>query len=213
MASASAARAFETTSEGAISSELDRTEPLRQRAVVRRLEKQFTALYETHFRGVWSALNGLGVRDADLMDLTQKVFLSAHLKMPQFDGRTPVSAWLYGICRRLANAYRRSGAIQWEIACDPASLGLSIEQSAAAAGELDPNGQGAAEHLLSKLSEKQRTVFTLFAVVELSAPEVATQLDIPVETVRSRLRCGRERCRREARRLRLVNAFSKTKSS
>jgi RNA polymerase sigma-70 factor (ECF subfamily) len=208
-ATASAARALETTSP----SEPNRAERLGQRAPAHRLEAQFRALYDTHFQAVWSALSRLGVRDPDLMDVTQKVFFAAYLSMRRHDGRAPISTWLYGICRRLAAAYRRSAAIRCEIACDPVSLDASIERRAAAAGGLDPTGQVAVEQLLSKLNEKQRAVFILFAVVELSAPEVAALLDIPLETVRSRLRCGRERCRREARRLRLVSAFSKTQTS
>ena|SRR5450631_4302100 len=55
----------------------NRAARLRQRAGVRRLDAQSRALVDTHFQAVWSAVSGLEVRDADLMDLTQAVFLAA----------------------------------------------------------------------------------------------------------------------------------------
>src|SRR4051812_24031130 len=51
-------------------------------------DAEFKALYDTHCRLVWRALNRFGVPEADVMDLTQKVFLTAYLKLPEFEGRS-----------------------------------------------------------------------------------------------------------------------------
>jgi RNA polymerase sigma-70 factor, ECF subfamily len=190
-------------------SEPNAPEPHGQRLAVRPTDAEFKALYDTHFRLVWCALNRLGVRDADLMDLTQKVFLTAYLKLPEFEGRSLLSTWLWGICRRVAIAYRRSGAIRYEVATDPVSLEVSSEQRGASASEVDSTRQVAVEHILSKLSEPQRIVFTLFEVDELDGPEIAALLNISLGTVRSRLRYARKLFRREVQRLALANAFSK----
>src|SRR5258708_2116485 len=96
-------------------------------------EAEFEAIYASHFRLVWRALSRLGVREPDLMDLTQKVFLTAYLKLPAFEGRSLVTTWLWGICRRVASGYRRSGSIRYEVATDPASLEVSAEQRGAVA--------------------------------------------------------------------------------
>ncbi len=59
---------------------------------------EFRAIYEEHFNFVWCALRRLGVREADVMDLTQKVFLTAYTKLPDFEGRSLLTTWLFGIC-------------------------------------------------------------------------------------------------------------------
>src|SRR5262245_8719123 len=51
-------------------------------------EAEFRALYEAHFKLVWGSLRRLGVRDADVMDLTQKVFITAYMKFSEFEGRS-----------------------------------------------------------------------------------------------------------------------------
>jgi RNA polymerase sigma-70 factor (ECF subfamily) len=158
---------------------------------------------------VWSALHRLGVRESDLMDLTQKVFLTAYLKLPEFEGRSLLSTWLWGICRRVAIAYRRSSAIRCEVATDPRNLEGTSELHANPPNELDTARQVAVEKILSKLSEPQRIVFVLFEVDELDGAEIAELLEISLGTVRSRLRYARKLFRREVQRLALANAFSK----
>ena len=67
----------------------------------------------------------------------------------------------------------------------------------------------AVDTILSKLSEPQRVVFTLFEVDELDGREIATLLNISIGTVRSRLRYARKLFRREVRRRALASAFPK----
>jgi RNA polymerase sigma-70 factor (ECF subfamily) len=171
------------------------------------LEAQFEAIYSSHFRLVWRALSRLGVREPDLMDLTQKVFLTVYLKLPHFEGRSLVSTWLWGICRRVASGYRRSGSVRYEVATDPVSLELSAEQRGGVTANDDSLHQGLLESILSKLSEPQRVVFMLFEVDEMDGREIATLLNISVGTVRSRLRYARKLFRREVRRLAVASAF------
>jgi RNA polymerase sigma-70 factor (ECF subfamily) len=179
----------------------ERTRPASQ-------EAEFKALYESQFRLVWRALSRLGVREPDLMDLTQKVFITAYLKLPEFEGRSLVSTWLWGICRRVASGYRRSGAIRYEVATDPVSLEVSAEQRGAVTSDGESTHQQAlVDSILSKLSEPQRVVFKLFEVDEMDGREIATLLNISLGTVRSRLRYARKLFRREVRRLAIASAF------
>ncbi len=171
----------------------------------------FKALYDSHFRLVWCALGRLGVRDVDLMDLTQKVFLTAYLKLPEFEGRSQLSTWLWGICRRVAIAYRRSSAIRYEVMTDPVTLELASEDRASG-HEPDVAKQAAVEQFLSKLSEPQRMVFVLYEVDELDGPEIAALLNISLGTVRSRLRYARKLFRREIQRLSISSAFDQKKT-
>ena len=180
-----------------------------QRAAARKSDAEFKALYETHFRLVRCALTRLGVRDADVKDMAQKVFLVAFMKLPEFEGRSQLSTWLWAICRRVAIAYRRSGAMRLEVATDPLELEVSCEQRTVLHGDPSPSHEVAIEHMLSKLSESQRLVFKLSEVDELDGPQIAALLNISLGTVRSRLRYARQRIRREMKRLAVASSFSK----
>ena len=48
---------------------------------------EFRAIYDAYFEFVWCSLRRLGVREADMMDLTQKVFLTVHTGLAEFEGR------------------------------------------------------------------------------------------------------------------------------
>ena len=172
-------------------------------------DAEFKALYDTHFRLVRCALTRLGVRESDLKDMAQKVFLVAFLKLPEFEGRSLLSTWLWGICRRVAIAYRRSSAMRLEVATDPFVFEESLEQRVIVNAEPGPPHDVAVEHLLSKLSESQRIVFKLSEVDDLDGPQIATLLNISLGTVRSRLRYARQRLRREVKRLTVASTFGK----
>lgn len=163
---------------------------------------EFRALYEAHFAFVWGSLRRLGVREADALDLTQKVFLTVHARLGVFEGRSQLRTWIFGICQRLASDYRRSARVRLEIATD--ALELDAQRGAGngplAAAESRQLAD-TAEAILDKLPEAQRVVFVLFELDEMSGEEIATLLGISVGTVRSRLRLAREAVRREVARL------------
>ncbi len=177
--------------------------------LVPKSDMEFKALYDTHFRLVRCALTRLGVREPDVKDMAQKVFLVAFLKLPEFEGRSLLSTWLWGICRRVAIAYRRSGAMRHEVATDPFLFEESLEQRGVVEAEPGSSHDVAVEHLLSKLSESQRVVFKLAEVDDLDGPQIAKLLNVSLGTVRSRLRYARQRIRREVKRLTLASAFNK----
>jgi RNA polymerase sigma-70 factor (ECF subfamily) len=170
---------------------------------------EFRALHDANFRLVWSALSRLGVRDADLMDQTQKVFLTAYLKLPGFEGRSEISTWLWGICRRIAIAYRRSKTVRCEIVTDPENLELSAPRPDNVTNDSESPRQALVERILSKLSEPQRVTFLLFEVDEMNGREIAALLNISLGTVRSRLRYARLLFRREVERLARADAFNR----
>lgn len=159
----------------------------------------FRDLYDAHFRFVWRALRRLGVREADLMDLTQNVFVIVHRKLTSFEGRSDVTTWLFGICRRVARDYRRSAPIRREVPADARSLASLAEPEAPPEALDEARLSAAAEALLDRLPEKLRVVFVLFELEEMSGEEIALLLQIPVGTVRSRLRLAREAFQREVR--------------
>jgi RNA polymerase sigma-70 factor, ECF subfamily len=176
------------------------TQPLRD-ASLAPPSFEFRQVYDTHFRFAWRALRRLGVREADLMDMTQNVFVVVHRKLSGFEGRSDLTTWLFGICRRVAIDYRRSARIRREVPADARQIASLSGPEPAADAPDKAHLAALAETLLDRLPEKLRVVFVLFELDEMSGDQIAALLDIPVGTVRSRLRLAREAFQREAARL------------
>ena len=163
----------------------------------------FRAVYDEYFDFVWRSLRRLGVREADAMDVTQSVFLTVHLRLASFEGRSQLRSWIFGICMRVASDHRRSAPVRREVITD--HIDLNRDATAHDANPLvraeSRQAVAIAESILNQLPEEQRVVFVLFELEEMSAEEIATLVDVPVGTIRSRLRLAREALHREATRL------------
>lgn len=172
-----------------------------QSAEAARLEQ----VYEQWADYVWRMLQRLGVRHADLEDVCHDVFLVAHRRFREFDGRVGVNAWLFGICLRLAANYRRRARHRHE----HSSAALEDEAAslrAPAAGEPDQQlaRRQAQERVLAVLAGMdltRRAVFLMYEIEGLSCQAIAEQLGVPVGTVYSRLHAARRFFEQEAQRL------------
>src|SRR5688572_22420535 len=68
----------------------------------------FDEVYEAEFAFAWRNLRRLGVRESQLRDAAQDVFLVVHRRLADFEGRGTLRAWLYSIVVRVASQYRRT---------------------------------------------------------------------------------------------------------
>jgi RNA polymerase sigma-70 factor (ECF subfamily) len=158
----------------------------------------FPEVYRAHFRFVWRTLGRLGVREADLMDVTQNVFLVVHRQLAGFEGRSELTTWLFSICRLVVKDYLRSAPIRLEIVVDVGELSRRVGTAESPFRRLDSEDLSRMlEAVLDKLPEKLRVAFVLFELEEMSGEDIAHLLEIPVGTVRSRLRLAREAFQRE----------------
>jgi len=162
-------------------------------------------VYEAHFRYVWRCLRSLGVRDSQLDDALQDVFLVVQRKLADFDGGAELRTWLYAIALRIARKYRerrQREPASLDEPSDPAP-GPEPALTGSAEGALLSNERLALAHaILATLSDDQREVFVLARVEQMSAPEIASVIGIPLNTVYSRLRAARLAFEAEIARLR-----------
>jgi len=158
--------------------------------------RSFDEVYSAYFRFTWCQLRRFGVRDADLMDMTQEVFVVVHRKLPMFEGRSELTTWLYTICRRVAKDYRQLVRIQREELVDYRVIEKFSRPSVATYALDKPSIVAFVKSALNRLPANQRIIFLLFAD-NVRGQDIATLLDIPEGTVRSRLRRARETLRRE----------------
>jgi RNA polymerase sigma-70 factor (ECF subfamily) len=155
---------------------------------------KFEDVYRAHFRFVWRTLAMFSVRDADLMDVTQNVFIVVHRQLPGFEGRARLKTWLFAICRQIARDYRQSAPVRREVVVDFDEFALGSTRSEALLEHVDRRTLSRLLYsTIEKLPEEKREVFLLFALEEMSGQEIASLLEIPLGTVRSRLRVARER--------------------
>ena len=153
----------------------------------------FAALYDEWFDRVVCWLRALGAPPADVEDLAQEVFLVVRRRQPAFDGRN-LGGWLFRISHRQVLRHRR---LYW---VKRVFVGSSREPVA----EDLPHGGASPlatletkerhrlfERLVSRLSDKRRVVFLLFEVEGYSGTEIAELLDVPINTVWTRLHHAR----------------------
>lgn len=174
-------------------------EPPARAREVQEQEPAFRALYEAHVDFVWRSLVRLGVREADLMDSVQKVFLTAFLRRADHEGRGAFTSWLFGIAQRVASDHRRSAPVRREVPTEAAKFEaarLPEREQPDQASQLRERA-ALAESILASLPEAQRIVFALYEVEGMSGQEIAAALALPLGTVRSRLRLARDAFRAE----------------
>jgi RNA polymerase sigma-70 factor, ECF subfamily len=157
-------------------------------------------VYELHANFVWRTLQHLGVRDADLEDLGQEVFVTVHRRLSSFDGRSKLTTWLFGICLHLVQRHRRRAYFRFERAhAEPPERVDPNTPEDRLAGE---QAKLRLERLLDKLSPERRATFLLFEIEGISCEEIAELTAVPVGTVYSRLHLARKQVAETAARLR-----------
>ncbi|MGC4094788.1 MAG: sigma-70 family RNA polymerase sigma factor [Polyangiaceae bacterium] len=146
-------------------------------------------VYEVHFDFVWRSLRRLGVPQSQLEDAAHDVFLVAHRRLAEFEGRSSLKTWLFAIALRVAQNLRRS--------LSKGGGELLDEQVPTDAGDA-PDEQAARSRavqlgvrLLAELDAEKRAVFVLAELEQLPASEIAEALGLPLFTVYSRLRAAR----------------------
>lgn len=144
-----------------------------------------------HGPTLWRALRRLGVRDADVDDLCQDVFLVAHRQLAGFRGDSSERTWLYGIAVRVASDYRRRAHIRHEELVDrvPDRAAPAEQETAVAQHEAIVQLDAA----LEALDEDKRTVIVLYEIEQLSMVELAAVVGCPVQTAYARLYAARKR--------------------
>jgi RNA polymerase sigma-70 factor (ECF subfamily) len=149
--------------------------------------------FDTVFRGefdyVWFSLRRLGVASADLEDVTHDVFMLVHQQLDRYDPARPLKPWLFGFAYWVASDYRRLARHRVEARGDlgeMADSGPSTVDRVAARQSLE-----LAWKAINELSLERRAVFLLHEVEGYAMPEVASALQIPLNTAYSRLRLAR----------------------
>lgn len=158
--------------------------------------EKFVELYERHSSRLFSYLSRR-FPDALAQDLTAETFVTAFENRRRFDQTYADAApWLFGIAANVSRRHFRDEVKQLKLA---SHVGLSVVEPDSAAESDDridaANSAEALTDALASMSDPQREVLTLWVWGDLKYEEIATALDVPIGTVRSRLARAREELR------------------
>jgi RNA polymerase sigma-70 factor (ECF subfamily) len=153
----------------------------------------FESLYRQYFDFVWSCVRRLGVNREAVDDVVQEVFIVIHSRLHTLERPEALRSWIYGVVRRTVSGYHRSKRLK-----ESSSVSLAAEPDARARPRTpsdlaEQNDQVRLLYsLLEELDEPKREVFMMAEIDELSVPEIAEILEIPLNTAYSRLRAARQ---------------------
>jgi RNA polymerase sigma-70 factor, ECF subfamily len=149
----------------------------------------FVEVYRQLFPFVWRALRAFGVAVPHLDDAAQDVFVVVHRRLEEFRHESTPRTWIFEIAYRTALNYRRrerrKGGL-CTLETDAPSPGPDPEARLRSAQAWD-----FVSRFLEELDEDKRAVFVLTQLEGLSATQVAETLNIPTNTVYTRLHHAR----------------------
>jgi RNA polymerase sigma-70 factor (ECF subfamily) len=154
-------------------------------------ENACPALLEAYRRPVYGYLVRNGVAAADRDDVFQSIFLKVHAGAKAYDPARPLAPWLFTIVANTVRNTRRGGI---------ALVAVTSNDEASDLPDPNPGPEHIAEaretvawleRALAALPPDQREVLLLVTVVGMLQEEAARSLDLPLNTVKTRLRRAR----------------------
>jgi RNA polymerase sigma-70 factor (ECF subfamily) len=166
--------------------------------------KEFERIFVEHAGFVWRVLARCGVPDRDLEDVSQEVFVVVLKALPEFERRSSLQTWIYGICRRVAANHRdRSWQRRERPHPDPVlPVRELLTEDTAFEALATKQSLALLDDLLANLPAAQREVFVLYEIEEFSMREVAQALDCRLTTAFARLYSARREIAAALKRLR-----------
>jgi RNA polymerase sigma-70 factor (ECF subfamily) len=160
----------------------------------------FGVLYDRYCERAYRVARSLCRDDGRAQEAVQETFISIWKTRASYEDRGNLAPWVLAIARhRAIDVARRNGPHATHRASDAglaftAAPGGVCEQAAAAS---ETRGM---VRWLAALPDAQREAITLAFYGQLTHLEIAMHLDVPLGTVKSRIRLGMERLRGDIRR-------------
>lgn len=171
-------------------------DPAAEAALVDRCRRQdfeaFGKLVDAYQNRVFGFVRRMVPNPDEAADITQETFIRAFQSFARFDGRSSVRTWLFRIAHNLCVDRAR------KLDRSPAAVGL-VDQEMGEEIEvsdtrwqpdqmvMDDELMEVVEGAIAGLSEKLRSVLLLHDKEDMQYDEIASLLDVPVGTVKSRL--------------------------
>lgn len=151
----------------------------------------FQTVYSKYFDFVWATARRLGVDSAAIDDVVQEIFIAVHGSISTLQRPEALKSWVYSVARRTVSNHHR--AVRARGGKGSTVVDDELESNQPTPFEVTQKNADLQllANLLAELDEPKREVFALVELEEMTVPEVAEALEIPVNTAYSRLRAAR----------------------
>jgi len=152
----------------------------------------FSQLVERYRRPVFGYLVRCGIAEADRDDVFQEIFIKIHQRAHQYDAARPLHPWLFTVVANTARTYLRKQKLRNYFVWEPAP---DIQDDAPDAESLASARQTKAwlERAIQAIPMPQREVLILATIENLPLKDIASILDMPINTVKTHVRRARMR--------------------
>jgi RNA polymerase sigma-70 factor (ECF subfamily) len=154
---------------------------------------RFESIYKQYFDFVWASVRRLGVALPAADDVVQEVFIVIHSRLHTLEQPEALRSWIYGVVRRTVSSHHRSRRAK---EASGATLAAEPDMRPTPPTPFDLTEQNDQVRLLwsllEELDESKREVFSMAELDELTVPEIAEILALPLNTAYSRLRAARQ---------------------
>jgi RNA polymerase sigma-70 factor (ECF subfamily) len=149
----------------------------------------YSKLMALHKTSVYNLALRMAGNEEDAVDLTQETFIKAFRSLPTFDPGRPFRWWVLKIASNTCIDFLRKKRPEFV-----STEGLEVEEPAPGPGEnLEKKRlRSKIEHALEALPENLRAAILLRHVEGLSYEQIAEALGVPMGTVKTWIRRGRE---------------------
>jgi len=157
------------------------------------MNDEFCQFFRAHAAYVAESLRRLGVRPGDAEDVTHEVFLAVHRCFADYDRSRSAKPWLFAFAVRMASSYRQRGSVHRELLASDGAVPDRADSSPDAIALLERDAARRQVHeALATLPLERRVVFVMYELDQRPMPEIAQELEIPLQTAYSRLRVARQ---------------------
>jgi RNA polymerase sigma-70 factor (ECF subfamily) len=152
-------------------------------------------IYTQNADFVFRNLRRLGVHEAAIDDAVQDVFLVVHRRLADFESRSLITTWLFGIVLRVAQTYRRSATrrnarLTFAPTEEVERVPVAPSESPMAAFERREAAM-LLHRLLDELDDDKRAILVCIELEQMTVPEAAESLGLNLNTAYGRLRAAR----------------------
>ena len=152
-------------------------------------QDELEAAFREHAPFVLRSLERLGFRQTEADDLCQEVFLVVHSRLRDFERRSTLRTWIYGITVRVASGHRRRAWVRRE---RPSGVDTEMVAHADPSRDLETRQALALlDRALASLTVAKREAFALFELEQMTTREISEALGCPEKTIVSRVLAAR----------------------
>ena len=153
----------------------------------------FAKLVQRYRRPVFGHLVHCGVPESDRDDLFQEIFIKIHQRADQYDEARPLHPWLFTVVANTVRSYFSKKKLRsffvWEPATEDVKDPAPDSEARASAKET----AAWLERAIAALPMPQREVLVLATIENLPLKDIASVLDMPLNTVKTHVRRARLR--------------------